>query len=398
MNDQTAAVYAAEEMWIHRDPSAGIRFGDWMEVQPFYVTLASHFREQGEEIYPPTVVPSKTVLKAHYDPHTKSVHIPPYERGGVWALNAGTAIHEFAHHLVPAGGHGPDFRAAMIQCLQVLGWDHTFLETAYAEAGLGLSAEDDGILAHVAKIYAQADAPGRTTEEKQAFLERAQMLATRHQIDLAILRKKEADRSGRSERTRPTASKLFPLTALTNATHRKLVVDLASNIANAHGATLTIHGKSQYLTFYGFPEDVDLTQLMVTRVTPMMFEAADEYVASPERKATGVSAVSARIAFCQSFSSEVGRRLRAAVKQTTEKMVEEERQITENGETTGTEIALRAKELEVRDFVAYEFKRLGVRGTWKGSRSSDWSMTSYEAGRKAANEANLFGHKLLGGS
>lgn len=402
MIDQTQATYAAEDLWANKEPQARIRFGDWHEIWPFYYELAAAFRADGSDVHPPKVVPSKNILKAHYDHAQSAVHIPPYERGGSWALTTATAIHEFAHHIAPANaGHGPEFREAMLDCLYVMGWDYELLEQCYAEAGLAPTGVDDGIMAHVSKIYAQAEAPGRTVEEKQAFLERAQTLATRHQIDLAILRKKQADANGDADRERPTTGALFSLMALPNVTYRNLAVELGSRIGRAHGAQCTIRGKSQYLTFYGFPEDIALTELMLTRVTPMMFDAADEYIQSPERKASGVAAKSARIAFCQSFATEVGRRLSEAVRQTTEAAVaeDEQRQIVDDPNdvtASSTALAIRSKELEVADYIAHEFRRIGVRGSWKGSRSSDWGRGSYEAGKSAAKNANLFGRRGIG--
>lgn len=402
MIDQTQATYAAEDLWEKKEPNARIRFGDWNEIQPFYANLAAAFRADGSDVYPPTVVRSRNILKAHYDYAQSAVHIPPYDRGGSWALNTATAIHEFAHHIAPENaGHGPEFREAMLDCLYILGWDYELLNQCYVEAGLAPTGVDDGIMAHVSKIYAQAEAPGRTVEEKQAFLERAQTLATRHQIDLAILRKKQADAKDDADRERPTTGALFSLLALPNVTYRNLAVELGSYIGRAHGAQCTIRGRSSYLTFYGFPEDIALTELMTTRVVPMMFDAADEYVKSPERKASGTAATSARIAFCQSFSIEVWRRLKEAVKQSTDAAVEEDEQkaIAENrhlGGVTGTALAIRAKELEVADYVAYEFKKQGIRGSWKGSRSSDWGSGTYEAGKKAAQNANLFGRREIG--
>jgi len=394
--DQTQATYAAEDLWRSRERQTQILFGDWHEIQPFYVTLAAAFRAAGDTVYPPTVKPRKGMLKAHYDPTTSTVHIPPYDKGGMWALNVGIAIHEFAHHVAGAGaGHGPRFRAAMVDCLKVSGWNHALLEECYAEAGLTLSDKDDGILSRVSKVYAQADAPGRTAEEKRMFLEKAQVMAAEHSIDLALLRKRQADADDKSgERDRPTTGKLFDLTSLTNTTHRNLTVDLANEIAAAHGAKVTVRGKSNYLTFYGFPEDIHLTELMVTRVTPMMFEEADVYVKSPERRASGVAAVSARITFCQNFAIEIGNRLRAAVAQT-RTAVAETLALTDG--SVSAEIALREKEIEVNDYVNYVFKQNGVRGSWKGSRTGSWSSGAANAGREAGQRANLFGRKEVTG-
>lgn len=392
--DQSEAVYAAEDLWEKNDPQARVRFGDWHEVQPFYVRLAKAFRDNDIHLYPPTVRPRKGALKAHYDRGLSSVFIPPYDKGGSWALNTGTAIHEFAHHVAGVGGHGPEFRAAMIQCLQMMGWDETILEKCYRDAGLTLSEEDDGILSRVSKIYAQAEAPGRTVEEQKVFLEAAQRMASKHSIDLALMRKKQADKD--DAHARPIAGEMFDLMGLPNVTYRNLAVELASSVCNAHNVRCTIRGKSQWMTFYGFPEDVTLTELMVTRVTPMMFEAADAYLKSPEHKEAGVGATSARITFCKNFAWEINARLREAVKQTVEETVAIERGSTDPEMSTSTEIALRDKEIELADFIEHQWKKEGVKGSWKGSNTSNWNATAADAGRTAGRQANLFGRKELG--
>ena len=398
--DQTEAVYAAEDHWEKREPQARIKFGDWHEIQPFYVRLAAAFREEGEHLYPPTVRPRKGALKAHYDYGLSSVFIPPYDKGGSWALVTSTAIHEFAHHVChqfsDERGHGPEFRAAMVQCLRMMGWDHEALEACYTEVGLTLSAEDDGILTRVSKIYAQAEAPGRTTEEKKIFLEKAQAMAAQHSIDLALMRKREADASN-EVRDRPITGEMFSFGGLPNVTYRNLAVELGSSIGNAHGVRCSIRGKSQWMTFYGFPEDIKLTELMVTRVTPMMFEACDEYLKSPEHKATKVGASSARITFCKNYAWEIRLRLSEAVRQTVKKAVEIEAGEGAQPEgSTSTEIALRDKEIVLADFIKHEFKRQGVRGSWKGSGTSNWNASAAGAGREAGRQANLFGRKELG--
>jgi hypothetical protein len=284
----------------------------------------------------------------------------------------------------------------MIECLQMLGWDHTLLEDCYREVGLTLSEEDDGILARVSKVYAQAEAPGRTVEEQKVFLEKAQKMAAQHSIDLALMRKRQADAEDKDQ-DRPTTGKLFSLNGLPNVTYRNLAVELGTCIGNAHGCKSTIRGKSSYMNFYGFPEDIALTELMITRVTPMMFEACDAYLKSPDHKATGAAATSARITFCKNFAWEIGSRLREAVKVTIKKAVEiEAGEAAQPEGSTSTEIALRAKEIEVADYVKYEFKRQGVRGSWSGSNTSNWNGGAASAGQAAGRQANLFGRKELG--
>lgn len=395
--DQAQAVYAAEDLWEKKEPQARIKFGDWNEVWPFYWTLAERCREAGvADVRPPAVKPRKGALKAHYDSTTGTVHIPPYSKGGVWALNTGTAIHEFAHHLTPGQGHGPAFREAMVNCLRALGWNADLLAECYEEACLTTSEKDDGIVTRLSKIYAQADAPGRTAEEKKTFLEKAQRMASQHAIDLAMIRKRDADRNDKHER--PITGELFSLGGLANVTQRNLAVELGSAICRAHGARCTIRGKSMYMTFYGYPEDVHLTELMLARVTPMMFEEAEKYVKTAEHKASGVATASAKITFCKHFAWEVGRRLADAAKEAEREAVAREAETLEitDGRPTSTELVLRDKEIEVHDYVEYEFKRQGVKGSWKGSNTSTWSGQAARAGESAAQSANLFGRKELG--
>lgn len=387
--DQSQAVYAAEDLWSTLEMNGRIRFGDWYEIQPFYATLAKRFRDDGMDLYPPTVKPRRGALKAHYDALTTTVFIPPYDKGGVWALNTATAIHEFAHHLTPGKGHGPEFRQAMLDCLDILGWDTKRLADCYSQVGLTTSDKAEGISDKVNKLLTHAD-KAATDEERRTYLEKAEGLAATHSINLALIRKKQADAEDSGDRDRPITGGLFSLTALPSVTYRNLAVELCTAISQAHGAQCTVRGKSSYMTFYGFPEDVHLTELMINRVTPMMFEEADRYLKSPEHKASGVAGVSARITFCKHFSWEVASRLTEAVAQTEREMV-----ALTDGTGVSTELALREKAVEVKDYVAHEFKRMGVRGSWKGSNTSNWNGGAAEAGRSAAQSANLHGRKAL---
>lgn len=389
-SDQAQAVYAAEDLWESKEPAARVRFGDWNEVWPFYYLLTNRLKELGivdENFNAPTVKPRKGSLQAHYDASLATVFIPPYDKGGSWALRTSTAIHEYVHHLTPGVGHGPRFRQAMVDVLEAMDWDHELLADCYAEAGLTTSDKAEGLTDKVSKLLTHADKAG-TDEERRTYIEKAEGLAAEHSINLALLRKKQADRDENTDR--PTTGKMFSLTAIPSVTYRNLAVELGTAIGRAHGARCLIRGKSQYITFLGFPEDIHLTELMLTRISPMMFEEADRYLKSPEHKRSGTATVSARITFCKHFAWEVGKRLKEAVKQT-EQRIAETREIG----AASTELALREKALEVADYVAYEHKRLGVRGSWSGSNTSKWSGSAASAGETAAQNANLFGRKEL---
>lgn len=394
MTDQAQAVYAAEDLWENREQRACIKFGDWNEIWPFYYTLAERCREAGvADLKPPVVKVQKGALQAHYDAATRTVFMPAYSQGGSWALNTGTALHEFAHHMTPGAGHGPAFRQAMLDLLGAIGWDADKLAECYESVGLTTSDKAEGITNKVGKLLTHA-AKAATDEERDTYIEKAEGLAATHAINLALLRKRQADAED-GVRDRPITSDFYSLMALPSTTYRNLAVELGSAICNAHGAKCTIRGKSQYMTFYGFSEDVHLTELMIARVTPMMFEEANRYLKSAEHRESEVAGVSARITFCKHFSYEVGNRLREAVKQSKKEMVET-LALTDGNASTSTELALREKAIEVADYVEYEFKRLGVKGSWKGSNTNSWSSGAAFAGQTAAQNANLFGRKELG--
>lgn len=396
--DPAQAVYAAEDLWKSQEFLAQIQFGDWNEVWPFYHKLMEACRAIGIEVTTPQVKARRGALKAHYDPTIKTVFIPPYSSGGVWALNTGVAIHEFAHHMSPGAGHGPEFRKAMLDCLTALGWNASLLEDAYAEVGLTASMRGDSITDKVGKLLSHAD--GATTEEERnTFISKAESLAAEHNLNLALVRKRQAD-ADKSERDRPTTGSLFSLSALPSVTYRNLAVELGNTIAFAHGAKCTIRGKSQYLTFYGFPEDIHLTELMLTRLTPVMFDESAAYLKTPEHRASGVAGVSARITFCKAFARTVGVRLAEAVAETTERMSESytptgPAQLTDTVTSESMEMVLADKAVEVADYVAYEFKRIGVRGSWRGSRTNAWSGSASDAGAEAGRRANIYGRKAL---
>lgn len=393
--DQAQAVYAAEDLWERREFLATTRFGDWNEVWPFYFKLAQKCQEIGISVTAPEVKARKGALAAHYDSTSHTVFMPQYSKGGVWALTTATAIHEFAHHIAQGKGHGPEFRKAMLDCLTALGWDAKKLEDCYAEVGLTASLEGDGITDKVGKLLTHAEGSS-TEEERDAFLKKAEALATEHSINLALVRKRQAD-ADKSDRDRPTTGSLFSLEALPSTTYRKLAVELGNEIAHAHDARTTIRGKSTYLTFYGFPEDIHLTELMLTRLTPVMFSESDAYLKTPEHKMSGVAGVSARITFCQAFARTVGQRLKEAVDETKEKVSASfDSGTTDTAETSHSmELALAEKAVEVADYVAYEFKRIGVRGSWSGSRTNNYSASASAAGYDAGRRANLYGRREL---
>jgi putative metallohydrolase (TIGR04338 family) len=60
---------------------------------------------------PVTVRARKGQARAHYEPATATIAIPPYEHNRSWAMRELVLLHELAHHLTSGAvpPHGPEF-------------------------------------------------------------------------------------------------------------------------------------------------------------------------------------------------------------------------------------------------------------------------------------------------
>jgi putative metallohydrolase (TIGR04338 family) len=398
VSSQTEAVYAAEDAWVAAwaaDPaaeSANLRFGTWQDAKPFVEAVMARVnaRRADDGVAPlavPRVRARKGALKAHYDPATRTIALPTFEAGGTWALNQATVLHELAHHLDPEAGHGPSFRTTFVELLETLGWLHVaeLLRTAFARIDAGRASES--LLDKISKLLAHAEKAG-TTAERDTYLAKAETLATEHSIDLARARAGRADRSGAAA---PTTREI-DLRLAGGPRLRNLLVVLAFHIAHSQGIQATVHG-NHLVTFYGFTEDLDVTDALFVHLAPMMMRDSDAYLASPRHKRSGFHGASARISYCRAWAAEVGRRLNEAREATQEAAVTAELPGGQAGVSTA--VALREKQLQLDDYVAYEFKHRGVRGTWTGPQTSDWSEPAATAGKRDGARASLSDRKAL---
>lgn len=90
-----------------------------------------------------SVRPRRGTSKAHYEPVTATIALPPFERGGGWGLRELVVLHELAHHLDDTAGpaHGPGFVSCMLTLVSnLLGDEAEFLlRTTYLENGVAVS-------------------------------------------------------------------------------------------------------------------------------------------------------------------------------------------------------------------------------------------------------------------
>lgn len=279
----------------------------------------------------------------------------------------------------------------------------------------------DKTLARIAALLRQAE--GTSNEhEADAFMQAAQRLATMHSIDLAVARAHTAKREAREQpiikhivigpsgkRGLRTFAQLFLACGRPN----DVVFDIASN--------------SSYVIAYGMPSDIAVIEALYASLAVQMVRASDTYVRSDAHRndrivtyrgdrydqITGewryvertkpVSTPTARINFQQAFAQRIERRLTEAKTDAQNEAIARARteragtaSAAADDEPTSTELAIREKAVEIRDF---RQAHTSARGSWKGGRAAaGHSDRARMAGDRAARHARLGGEQAIGGT
>ncbi|WP_435769926.1 TIGR04338 family metallohydrolase [Nocardioides sp. SYSU DS0651] len=433
----TQAVYAAEELfrsWLdaaRRSPGepVRVRMGDQVrelepEVEPRF-TDPAHIQDYvdkvlahlGEEV-PVAVRARRGHTVAHYERHELPergvIAIPPREIGGAWSLRGAVVLHEIAHHLADDDGHGQEFRTTFLRLLEDLGMpvQADLLHTAYRTSGLdtGVDGEDRTLL-RIGRLLRQAE---RTTNqaERDAFFAKAQALATRHQIALAVAR---ASASAEERREDPT----WETVLIGESGKRSLAryVRLVLEIARANDVRVAIYTSNTRVTLYGFPSDIAVVKALYASLVTQMVADADAHLRSGAHKhdtrlvwddrrrawlQKPVHGSTARAAFYEAWADHVGERLQSARDETRRAAIRADTSAEGPDDSgaapTSTELAIRAREVEVVDYFAHMQAEHGIRGTWKGAATAGHAAPgSHEAGVRAAARARLGTERELRG-
>ncbi|MDG5482465.1 DUF2786 domain-containing protein [Mycolicibacterium gadium] len=242
---------------------------------------------------------------------------------------------------------------------------------------------DDKMLARIAALLRQAEGTDNT-HEADAFMAAAQRLATATSIDLAVAR------SHASNRTKAQMPVQRTIT-IGNAGTRGLrtYVQLFTVIAMANDVKCDVASNSTFVYAYGFGEDIDASHALYASLVMQMVRASEAYIASGQHRPTPT--ITARINFQLAFGARIGKRLSEA---------REEAQREATGglfrkKQPGTAIALRNKDIELKDF--YQ-QASAARGTWRAtSATAGYSSAARRAGDRAGRKARLGGSAELGG-
>jgi hypothetical protein len=159
-------------------------------------------------------------------------------------------------------------------------------------------------------------------------------------------------------------------------------------IAAANDVRCDVASNSTFVYAYGFTEDIDATHALYASLVVQMVRASDSYISSGAHRPT--STITARLNFQLAFGARVGQRLAEARDQTQREAKKDRRR------PPGTAIALRNKELELRDYYRDASK---ARGTWQASRATaGYSSSARRAGDRAGRRAKLGSASELSGA
>jgi hypothetical protein len=233
---------------------------------------------------------------------------------------------------------------------------------------------DDRMLARIAALLRQAEGTDNP-HEAEAFMTAAQRLATATSIDLAVARAHSAARTAAQVPTQRTITIGEP-----GSRGLRTYVQLFAGIASANDVRCDVASNSTYVYAYGFAEDIDASHALYASLVVQMVRACDAYLATGAHRPTPT--ITARLNFQLAFGSRIAQRL-------SEARDEARREATEApaAAATGTALALRNKEVELRDHYRGHSK---ARGTWRAANpSAGYSSAARRAGDHAGRQARL---------
>ena len=255
-----------------------------------------------------------------------------------------------------------------------------------------------GTVSKIAALLAMAE---RTNNEHEAdaFLRKAQQLATHASIDLAVARAAVAKQEAREQ----PISRTIAIGELRQRVNKHLV-QLFIAVAHANDVQVDIAHNSTYVIAFGMPSDIEVVEAIHNSLATQMVAAAQVWLRTGEwrdssyirmeRHGYGVipvrrthTAQTARGAFYAGFTERVGRRLLEA----REAAVAEHaaRVPGVGGELLSTAVVLADKAAEVADFHKKTSKARGSWAGYSGAGASGAGGAATAAGRAAGERAQI---------
>lgn len=253
----------------------------------------------------------------------------------------------------------------------------------------------------IAALLAKAERT-EVEAEADAYLMKAQQLATLASIDLAVARA----RTQRREQRQQPESRTMTIGEKGRRANRHLV-SLYVVIAHANDAQVDVAANSTYVIGYGMPGDLDVIETMFGSLSVHMVHSGQLFVTSrtwvgetyvaviDRRRCTKEhTAQTARTAFYRAYIQRIEERLREAKAQAMADLPSTA-SATATDRSTG-EIVLREKAREVASFHRQTSDARGRWGGYSGGVRSP-SGSAAVAGRSAASRARLGESTGIGG-
>lgn len=231
--------------------------------------------------------------------------------------------------------------------------------------------------------------------EADAYLMKAQQLATLASVDLAVARARTAKKEARQQPESRTTS-----IGEKGRRANPHLIALFIAVAHANDAQVDIAANSTYVIAYGMPADLDVVETMYVSLSVHMVHAGQVYVGGRTWQGETYVAVvgrrqqrrphtaqTARAAFYRAYVERIGERLAQARADALAQVAPARAGGRMARESEGA-VVLRQKSSEVRSFHARESK---ARGSWGGYAGAVQRAagTAAEAGRSAASRARL---------
>jgi hypothetical protein len=256
-------------------------------------------------------------------------------------------------------------------------------------------------LERIAALLAKAERTDNPAEA-DAYLMKAQLLATLASIDLASAR----DHTRSNESATPV-SRTVTIGEKGKRANTHLV-NLFVVVAHSNSTQVDVARDSTYVISYGMPSDLDTVETLFASIAVQMTSQANVYISAGswrgekfdgrirvsggyKRRRIEFTSQTARAAFYRAYVTRIGERLREgreqAIKESDQKA---------KGETSGA-LVLASKEKVVSDFHRHTSQARGSWGGYSGVASAN-SGSAASAGRSAASRAKLAEQSSISGS
>lgn len=265
----------------------------------------------------------------------------------------------------------------------------------------------------IEKISALLAVAERTDNEAEAeaFIAKAQALATNHAVDLAVARQ-HRQRSLRREE--PVIRRV---TLSTRQQRNKADrVNLFLAITRANDLKANIAADSTFVELFGFPSDIEVAEALYSslylqmvdscnremskkeyREVEVPYEVLDEYWGGTKTVFKPMDGRTFRRSFYEGFVARIGWRLAEAKREAERGLDERVVQVLDaqdNEVSTSAALVLVGKQEEVSAFYA---KASNARGSWRGSSSQTHGF-GRERGDEAGSKARLSGQRAISGA